>query len=133
MLKQNGRLEIENKIKDLLVSELKVNRSVIDASSSITPLLGQGIGLDSVETMALIVAIEEEFEISVPDSDLNAPLFENIDTLAKYVLQKVTETGKRPYAAQAEPAISSEVWCSCPAALRIDGDGNDQRGLECGY
>ena len=80
MLKQNGRLEIENKIKDLLVSGLKVSRTAIAASSSATPLLGRGIGLDSVETMALIVAIEEEFEISVPDSDLNAPLFENIDT-----------------------------------------------------
>jgi acyl carrier protein len=91
MLKRNGRSEIENKIKDLLVSELKVNRSVIDASSSITPLLGQGIGLDSVETMALILAIEEEFEISIPDSDLKAPLFENMEILTQYVLRKVTE------------------------------------------
>jgi len=72
MLKHNEHLEIENKIKELLVSELKVSRTAISASSSATPLLGRAVGLDSVETMALIVAVKEEFEISVPDCDLNA-------------------------------------------------------------
>lgn len=63
MLKQNGHLEIENKIKELLVSELKVSRTAIAEGSSATPLLERSVGLDSVETMALIVALEEEFKI----------------------------------------------------------------------
>jgi acyl carrier protein len=84
-------LVIETKIKELLVSELNVSRAALAACSSMTPLLGTGIGLDSVETMALVLAIEQEFDISVPDSGLNATLFENLETLAKYVLHKVTE------------------------------------------
>jgi hypothetical protein len=54
MLKQNVHLAIENKIKELLVSELKISRTAIATSSSATPLLGRGVGLDFVETMALI-------------------------------------------------------------------------------
>jgi acyl carrier protein len=43
--------------------------------------------------MALVVAIEEQFDISVPDSDLNAALFENLETLASYVLRRLTDGG----------------------------------------
>jgi acyl carrier protein len=93
MRKQNGHFHIEDKIKELLVSELNVSRAALAACSSDTPLLGKGIGLDSVETMALVVAIEEQFDISVPDSDLNAALFENLETLANYVLRRLTDGG----------------------------------------
>ena len=94
MLNQNGHLAIEEKIRELLVSELKVSRTVVDSCSSGTPLLGNGVGLDSVETMALIVAIEGKCDISVPDTDLNAALFESLESLSKYVLGKV-EARKR--------------------------------------
>jgi acyl carrier protein len=90
MVERHALFDIEAKVKQLLVSELNVNPTTIAASDSGTPLLGRGIGLDSVETMALILAIEEEFEISVPNSDLTAALFETIETLTQYVSQKVT-------------------------------------------
>jgi acyl carrier protein len=88
MLKQDEYWMIESKIKELLMSELNVSPAAIAATSSATPLLGRGVGLDSVETMALVLAIEEEFNISIPDTDLNVALFQNIETLAKYVFYK---------------------------------------------
>ena len=91
-MKQDACFEIEAKIKHLLRSALKVDAAVVETSHARTPLLGRGIGLDSIETMALVLAIEEEFEISVADSDLTVHLFENIETLAKYILHKVAET-----------------------------------------
>jgi len=94
MMKQAACFEIEAAIKHLLRSVLKVDPAVIDASHSGTPLLGRGIGLDSIETMALVLAIEEEFGISVADSDLTVHLFENIETLAEYILHKVAETSR---------------------------------------
>jgi acyl carrier protein len=90
MIEKHAKSDIEVKVKQLLISELNVNPTIIAASDSGTPLLGRGIGLDSVETMALILAIEDEFEISVPNSDLTAALFETIETLTRYVSQKIT-------------------------------------------
>ena len=60
-MRQTAYLQIEKNIKHLLSSELDVNSSVIAASTSNTPLLGRGVGLDSIETMALVLSIEEEF------------------------------------------------------------------------
>lgn len=57
----NSRLEIEERIRYLLVSELKVSPAIIATSCSSTSLLGHGIGLDSIEILALVVRLEEEF------------------------------------------------------------------------
>jgi acyl carrier protein len=88
----NSRLEIEEKIRSLLVSELNVNAATVATSSSSTPLLGQGIGLDSMEILALVVRLEEEFQISVPDSELTIGHFKDIRTVADYVLKNISET-----------------------------------------
>jgi acyl carrier protein len=90
-MRQDDYLEIEKRIKQLLGSELKVNASVIAISTSGTPLLGRGVGLDSVETMALVLSIEEEFGISVPDTDMTATLFETIGSLTAYIAQRLSE------------------------------------------
>jgi acyl carrier protein len=86
------RLEIDEKIKNILGDELAVSPSVLSTVKSSTPLLGRGVGLDSVETMALVLSIEAEFGISVPDTDMTATLFETIGTLTDYVLHKLSES-----------------------------------------
>jgi acyl carrier protein len=90
-MRRDVYLQIEKRIKQLLAYELNVNASVIATSNSSTPLLGRGVGLDSVETMALVLSIEEEFRISVPDADMTATLFETIGSLAGYIVQKVSD------------------------------------------
>jgi acyl carrier protein len=85
---KNLRLEIEERIKQILISGLDINPEIIAMSNPSTPLLGRGIGLDSMETLSLISAIEKEFDIEVADDDLTVDLFKNIGTLAEYILQK---------------------------------------------
>jgi acyl carrier protein len=94
-MRQDAHFQIEKRIKQLLASELKVNASVIATSTSSTPLLGRGVGLDSVETMVLVLGIEEEFGISVPDTDMTVTLFETIGSLAGYIVQKLSEQTER--------------------------------------
>jgi len=95
MIEDTLRSSIEARIKSLLVSELNVNAKTIAASSLTTSLLGQGIGLDSVEILGLVVFLEQEFKISVPDSDLTVDLFKNIGTLADYVMKTISEGWNR--------------------------------------
>ena len=90
-MEEKIRLEIEEKIKNILISELEINPSTLAACNSNTPLLGRGIGLNSIETLTLVAGIEEGFDIQVDDADLTVDLFRDIGTLAEYVLQKITE------------------------------------------
>jgi acyl carrier protein len=79
------------RIKQVLVSQLGVDPDIVAQSRAETPLIGRGIGLDSVEAMALAVGIEEAFEIEIPDDDLTADLFQSIAALADYVTKKRAE------------------------------------------
>lgn len=90
-MEKNSYSEIEEKIKRILISELGVNPTIIATSSPSTPLLGRGIGLDSMETLSLVAAVEREFDIEVADDDLTVELFKSIGTLAEYVLKKIRQ------------------------------------------
>ncbi len=50
---------IEQTIGGILVSGLGVSPIALAQSDSHTPLLGRGIGLDSVEALALVVGIDQ--------------------------------------------------------------------------
>jgi len=90
-MKKSTHLEIEEKIKHILVSKFEIKPTIHDEISSNTPLLGRGIGLDSIEVLALVTAIEKEFNIEIGDDDLTLDLVKNIGTLAEYVLQKTRD------------------------------------------
>jgi serine O-acetyltransferase len=55
---------------------------IIEAS---TGLLGEGIGLDSVEILKLICAIEDEFGLTIDESELAAARFKTVATLAAFI------------------------------------------------
>lgn len=50
-----------------------------------TPLIELGVGVDSVATLELLVALESEFKISIDEEDINQNLLENIDSIAEYI------------------------------------------------
>ena len=50
-----------------------------------TGLLGHGIGLDSIEVLALVCAIEEAFHILVTDDDLERAHFDTVGSVLTFI------------------------------------------------
>jgi acyl carrier protein len=90
-MEKNSPTEIEEKIKQILISKLDVNPKILAETNSTTPLLGRGIGLDSIEALALVAAIEKEFNIEVGDDDIRVDLFRDTGTLSEYILGKIRD------------------------------------------
>jgi acyl carrier protein len=90
-MKEKLPLDIEKKIIQILISDLEIDPALLSTVDASTPLLGRGIGLNSVETLTLVAGIEEAFDIHIDDADLTAELFKTLGTLTEYVLQKITE------------------------------------------
>jgi len=90
-VEEESRPEVEDAIKRILIAELEIEPSIIAHASTTTPLLGHGIGLDSMEALTLAMGLEEELDIEIADDELTADLFENIGTLAEYILKKTSE------------------------------------------
>ena len=75
---------IHSRIKKVIVRvlDLKIEPEEIDSQAQ---LFGGGLGLNSMATIEIIVGLEEEFEIEVPDEDLRVELFDSVQVMGEYV------------------------------------------------
>lgn len=73
----------------ILVEQLRIPEEAVRGSSLDTPLLGRGIGLDSIESLALVTELEQQFEIRVDDRDMKVALFDTLGTISQFVLNQI--------------------------------------------
>lgn len=75
-------LEIKEKLKEFMVSDLGVEASDLEYD---TPLFGDGIGLDSIDSIEMISFIDDNFGVSM--TGVAKENFYSIDTLTKYIVE----------------------------------------------
>jgi acyl carrier protein len=76
---------------DRLIALLRRNVEAVPLPAAMdrsTGLLGEGIGLDSVEILKLVCVIEEEFELTIDESELTAARFKTVGALAGFIQEK---------------------------------------------
>lgn len=61
-----------------------------DAPGVDEPLYGTEAGFDSIALTEFILRLEDEFEMSIPDEDLDPEIFRCINTIVDYVLRRVS-------------------------------------------
>lgn len=74
-------LEIKQQLKSFLGSNLGVDESVVEYD---TPLFGDGVGLDSIDSIEMIAFIDETFGVSM--TGVAKEHFFSIDTLTSYIV-----------------------------------------------
>ena len=58
-------MSLEEKVKDIIVDKLGVSPDKVKADSHFI----DDLGADSLDTVELVMAFEEEFDIEIPDED----------------------------------------------------------------
>jgi acyl carrier protein len=71
--------DIESRVRDIIVNELGVEPSKVTAEASFV----EDLGADSLDTVELVMAFEEEFGIEIPDED--AEKMETVGDAIKYL------------------------------------------------
>ena len=56
---------VEDKVKDIIVEELGVEREKLTSEASFM----EDLGADSLDTVELVMEFEKEFNIDIPDED----------------------------------------------------------------
>ncbi len=74
--------DIESRIRDIIVNELGVEPSKVTAEASFV----EDLGADSLDTVELVMAFEEEFGIEIPDED--AEKMETVGDAVTYLARK---------------------------------------------
>jgi len=57
--------DIESKVKEIIVENLGVDAATVNPQASFV----NDLGADSLDTVELVMALEEEFDIEIPDEE----------------------------------------------------------------
>jgi acyl carrier protein len=78
--------ELEHELATLIVRELNLEDIDVASLSGLTPLYGEGLGLDSIDILeiALLISKKYGFELRSDNPD-NQKIFATLGTLAAYV------------------------------------------------
>lgn len=77
--------ELRQKIKEVMIEELMLDFEA-DEIETDTPIFGaEGLGLDSVDALQLVVAIEKHFGLKVGDAEKAKEILQSVETIAKAI------------------------------------------------
>ena len=75
-------MALEDKVKDIIVEQLGVNPEQVTPTASFI----EDLGADSLDTVELVMAFEEEFGAEIPDED--AEKLKSVGAVVEYLKGK---------------------------------------------
>ena len=75
--------DVNEKIKSIIAEQLGVKPEEVTPQASFI----EDLGADSLDTVELVMALEEEFEIEIPDED--AEKMATVGDAVKYIEEKI--------------------------------------------
>lgn len=81
------KLELKTKI----IEALNLEDIAIEDINDNDPLFGEGLGLDSIDALELIVLLDKEYGIRLADPKEGKSIFESVETIAKYISENRTK------------------------------------------
>ncbi len=85
-------VDLRPRIKEMLVKNLMLQTTANEIGDDL-PLFGpDGLGLDSIDALELVVSMEKTFGVGVPNSEVAGKALRTVNTMHDYIL----ENGGKP-------------------------------------
>lgn len=82
-------------LKKLIIETLKLEDIAPSDIEDDAPLFGEGLGLDSIDALELVVALEKTYGVVIADSEVGQKVFRSVNTLAEFIKQQAGVSGQR--------------------------------------
>lgn len=73
------------KLKSQIIEQLNLVEVKPEEINADSPLFGDGLGLDSIDALELIVLLEKHYGIKIEDPKDGKAIFQSLRTMAEYI------------------------------------------------
>lgn len=77
--------ETRDRLKKLIIGSLNLEGMTPEMIDDEAPLFGEGLGLDSVDALELVVALEKEFSIRIEGEETTREAFSSVAAMATFI------------------------------------------------
>jgi len=72
-------------LKSKIIASLKLQDITPEQIADEAPLFGEGLGLDSIDALELVVMLERDYHIVIKDIEEGRPAFRSVRALADFI------------------------------------------------
>jgi acyl carrier protein len=78
--------ELRQELKGHIIKHLNLQDSTVDSISDDMPLFDEGLGLDSIDVLELIVLMDKNYGVRIADPKKGRDVFQSVATMADHIL-----------------------------------------------
>jgi acyl carrier protein len=79
--------ELKQELKEKIITQLNLEDISVEDISDNDSLFGDGLGLDSIDALELIVMLAKDYGIKLSDPKEGRKIFESIEIMATYITE----------------------------------------------
>jgi len=79
--------ELTEQLKKEIIEQLNLEDIEQDDIKTEEPLFGDGLGLDSIDALELIVLLDKNYGLKITDAEKGKAIFYSVQTIADYIRQ----------------------------------------------
>lgn len=83
--------QLKQQLKQQIIEALNLEDITPEDIRNDQPLFGEGLGLDSIDALELIVLLDKNYGIKLSDPKEGKRIFQSIDVMAQYVADNRTK------------------------------------------
>ena len=85
--------DIKHELKKRIIEELNLQDIKPEDIVDDAPLFGDGLGLDSIDALELVVLMEKYYGVKIKDETVGKKVLQSINTMAEYIQEEKSKGG----------------------------------------
>ncbi|RDK88742.1 phosphopantetheine-binding protein [Marinirhabdus gelatinilytica] len=83
--------DLKQELKEKIIEQLNLEDVAVEEIGDNDALFGDGLGLDSIDALELIVMLDKDYGIKLSDPKEGRKIFESVEVMANYISEHRTK------------------------------------------